>query len=275
MTDKKKLAEHFVIRDEMAKFLWPTVTPLSCAALDDRGFALGTGNYVLIDGDFAIITNEHVIVEAESRHIGHLPGPSDDYVGCGPKFITDPWPIDLAIAQVGGKGPSADRRAITEDEFCTRFAPADDELLFFLGFPGSTATRREPVTQSNIRYSWFGKLESVGVPILTTVALVDAATLQAFDADRHVAIHFPTRAQRSPDAPEVKLPNPKGMSGSFLWDTRFRACQRSGTDWTPQQARICGLVWAAHEKPEVVVATKVEHLLPGLPAMLQALRQDR
>src|SRR5207244_4091418 len=81
----------------------------------------------------------------------------------------------------------------------------------------------------------------------------------AFDSDKHVAIHYPARAHRNADGPEVEVPNAKGMSGSLLWDTKFVATTSAGRNWTPELAKVCGLVWAAHPRPEVIVATKIEH----------------
>lgn len=261
----------FEIRDRMAQFVWPIATPLTCSKTDKRGFALGTGNYARIQERTVIVTNSHVIEEAEGGHIGHLPGPSDEYVGCGPNFLTSPWPIDLGIAEIGGIGPSSERGVLREDQLCERFSPVDGELLFFLGFPGSTAQRHEAVTELNTRYSWFGQLQTVGIPMLTTVANVGANDLPHFDPEKHHAVHFPSKAKKHLDGPEEDIPNPKGMSGSLLWDTRYLACKLAGEEWSPDRARVCGLVWAAHQKPEVIVATAIEHVVPELMGMVGEL----
>jgi hypothetical protein len=85
----------------------------------------------------------------------------------------------------------------------------------------------------------------------------------------HVALHYPARAIQNPEQTEADLPNPKGMSGSLLWDTRFVADTQRGQEWSPDHARVCGLIWAAHAKPEVVVATRIEHVRPNLLSFLR------
>jgi hypothetical protein len=50
------------------------------------------------------------------------------------------------------------------------------------------------------------------------------------------------------------------MSGSLLWDTKFVANRRKGAPWSASDARVCGLVWAALDHPEIVIATKIEHV---------------
>jgi hypothetical protein len=92
-----------------------------------------------------------------------------------------------------------------------------------------------------------------------------------FDSDKHVLVHFPSKAIQTPEEPLRALPNPKGMSGSLLWDTKFVASLSSGNAWSPNKAEVCGLLWGAHEKPEVTVATKIEHVRATL---LHFLREE-
>jgi hypothetical protein len=58
----------------------------------------------------------------------------------------------------------------------------------------------------------------------------------------------------------VDLPSPKGISGSLLWDTKFVSCYQRGIPWNPEFARVCGVIWATWQNPEVVIATKVQFL---------------
>lgn len=150
-----------------------------------------------------------------------------------------------------------------------KFAPVESELLFWLGFPGSTAKRHELVTEWNTRYSWFGHLETVGIPMLTQQVQLLMLGLPYFDAEKHVLLHYPSSAIRNTGQPREELPNPEGMSGSLLWDTRFVACTFAGQEWTVEKARVCGVIWAAHSKPEVIVATKIEYVRPSLLRFLR------
>lgn len=64
--------------------------------------------------------------------------------------------------------------------------------------------------------------------------------------------------------PAEELPNPQGMSGSLLWDTKFVASMSTGRKWNPELAMVCGLIWGAYRSPEAIVATKIEHLRSAL-----------
>ena len=252
------------VRDRMAAHVWPFVTPLSRSVSETRGLALGTGNYLLLRGSTYVLTNEHVIKKGAGAPMGHLPGPTDDYVACRDVFRSAGWPLDLALMRLGDEWRDATKSTIPATRLDESFSPVQRELLFWLGFPGSTATRHEPVTKHNIRYSWFGELESRGVPMLTQLFPNPPKELKGYDSGKHVVVHFPARAAQNVDGSEEELPNPQGMSGSLLWDTKFVASMSMGREWNPELAMVCALVWAAHPSPEVIVATKIEHLRSAL-----------
>ncbi len=253
------------VRDAMAKYLWPFVTPISRSETEGRGQAWGTGNYVQFRGAPYLLTAGHVIYEAEGAHMGHLPGPTNEYVALAHHIQVAGWPIDVALMHMWDEWTQAKRPALSGSLFDESFAPMDGEVLFFLGFPGSTATRHEPATDLNKRYTWFGQpLETIGVPMLTQVFRESIGSPLGFDPHHHVAVHFPARALRQAGVADADLPNPGGFSGSLLWDTKFVADTRAGLRWSPKKARVCGLIWAAYGRPEVVVATKIEHVRPDL-----------
>jgi hypothetical protein len=64
------------VRDAMARYVWPFVTPVSRSETEGRGQAWGTGNYIQLRGAPYLLTAGHVIYEAEGAHLGHLPGPT-------------------------------------------------------------------------------------------------------------------------------------------------------------------------------------------------------
>jgi len=260
-----------VVKNEMATRVWPVVTPISLSADLNRGWAHGTGSYLSLRGEPYLLTNEHVVAEAVGFHLAHLPGPTNDYCLCNTTILTDAWPIDVALTRLPKAPGGLGREVLPASIFDRSFAPVEGELLFWLGFPGSKASRHEPITEANIHYSWFGKpLEVSGVPMLTQL-FPATPVLLGFDPEKHVVLHYPSFAQSSAGGPLIDVPNPKGMSGSLLWDTKFVARTTAGNEWTSSDAKVCGLVWAAHSKPEVVVATKIEFILP---ALVQFLREE-
>lgn len=58
-----------------------------------------------------------------------------------------------------------------------------------------------------------------------------------------------------------------GMSGSLVWNTRYREVTEKGAQWTPADLRVTGLVWAHTSKAGGFVATPVQHLLEFLRAL--------
>lgn len=255
--------------DEMAVHVHRFVTPISLSFGAGRGQALGTGAYLALGQVPYLLTNEHVVTEGEYGELAHLPGPTDDYIRCPSGRKTEGWPIDLALVRLDCPPSVASRGQISAEMLDSSFAPAECELLFWLGFPGSTAKRHEPLTEANTRYSWFGYLETPGIPMLTQQFPFPTEDLPYFDPLRHTALHYPSEASRTSGKPLAPLPNAKGMSGSLLWDTKFVACTTAGEDWSADKGRVCGVIWAAHPDPEVVIATKIEYVRETLLRFLR------
>jgi len=246
-----------------------SLTPLSLSFSDGKGEALATGSYLELGATIYLVTNDHVFHEATGGHLGHLPKGRGEFVGV-PSAIALPWPVELALAPVDAHGPNAPRDALLPEFLDTSYGPAQGELLFFVGYPGSKALRREGLTEANRHQSWFGELRIPGIPMVTqAVEGTYQDGSENFDPTYHVAIQFPEKAQRADTLLEEPLPNPKGMSGSLLWDTKFVAAAKVGRPWDPDFARVCGIVWGAREKPDVLFATKVEHIRSALVGILQ------
>lgn len=146
------------VTDEMAKYVSKVVTPISLSDDLVRGQALATGNYMKFRGVPYLLTNEHVVDQAAGQHLAHLPGPTDDYILCNNPIQTIDWPADIALLRLVVEPNGYTPEVVPASRLDTRFSPADSELLFWLGFPGSTAARHEPITELKIRRTWFGSL---------------------------------------------------------------------------------------------------------------------
>jgi hypothetical protein len=79
----------------MATHVFPFTTPISHTTDGLTGTACGTGNYVEWNGNSFLLTNAHVAAHAQNGQLAHLPGPTDDYVGCDNDFIAWPEPFDI------------------------------------------------------------------------------------------------------------------------------------------------------------------------------------
>lgn len=257
------------VRDEVAEYAYRAATPLSLSEDLEHASALGTGNYVKFGSTSYLLTNEHVASKVPEAHLAHLPGPSDDYVACNNPIQAVGWPIDVALMRLDIEPHGNGRETVPVSRLDRVYSPVQNELMFWLGFPGSKASRHEAITERNIRHTWFGQLETPACPILVQEAPIPTTDVRGFDAEKHVALHYPSAAIRRAGAVPEDTPNPGGMSGSFLWDTKFLACAATQKTWSVEEARVCGVVWGAHEKPEIVVATKIEHVLPLLVLFLR------
>ncbi len=258
------------VRNAMASLVAICVTPIGYSESLDRGIAWATGNYVQFHGVPYLLTNEHVFDEAVGGHLSHFPGSTEYYVLLNSTVLADPWPVDVALTRVElGRG-GAEKEPVPASFFDERYQPVTSELLLWIGFPGSEARRNELVTDFNRHCTWFGTpLDPPGFPMLMQQVPSSPSNLRAYDAEKHIIIHYPAKALKYPGEAAVDVPNPKGMSGSLLWDTKFVARTTSGQQWTADDARVCGVIWAAHDKPEVVVATKIEYIRPSLVHFLR------
>jgi Protein of unknown function (DUF2934) len=260
------------VLDRMVQHVGDFVTPISLATDEDRGIAWGTGNYVQLGKHVALMTNAHIYEDAHGEPLCHLPGPTNQYVHCCHHFQIAGLPLDLAIMRLGQECKDSNKAMVPAWQLGERFEPADSELLFLLGFPGSTAMRLETVTEYNVRRVWFGEpISNLAVPVLTQVYPDRIPDCDWFNSTYEVAVRFPAKARKTPGGPDEDLPNPRGTSGSLLWDTKFVASIRSGQDWHPEDARVCGLIRGQQTNPDIRIVTKIEHIRPKL---LRFLREE-
>ncbi len=261
MTQAKWVEFCTAVCDRMTTFVAPSVTPISRSKDMKHGLAWGTGSYLrLPSGTSAILTNDHVARQVESEHLSHLPVPNSHFEVL-PEFRAMPEPEDLAVCPIPMARLGNDRRLLSMACFDSVFSPVNKELLFLLGFPGTKAFRHDAITQQNTRYSWFGQLQNVGMPMVTQQVPAWPKTLSGrFDAKYHAIVHYPSFSRRICKERKVGLPNPAGLSGTLLWDTKAVANNARGQPWNPSKARVCGILWATWDNPEILVATRVEFL---------------
>lgn len=257
-----------MVRDAMAQHVQHFVTPISTSKISGRGAAAGTGAYIRLRQSVYLLTCAHVIEGYGDILFGHLPGPTDDYVQLTGGFKGAGWPIDMVVTNLGNAWATPVIPASLLNE---SYAPVDNELLFFMGFPGSTALHREDPTLS-MRYSWFGgPLVTPGTPMLTQAFRTTPANLLGYDYELHTAIHYPALAQRHAGELPVDTFNAKGLSGGLVWDTKYVATTRTGGEWAPEHAMVCGLVIGWSSRDEAIYVSKIEN---WKPLLLQCLREE-
>lgn len=253
----------FETKERMKLFVQPFVTPITRSDSPDYGWAWGSGTYAWVEsarGAF-LFTNEHVAAVAEGETLSHLPRPGAEYEAIAVPFNAWREPIEFACAPVDLSRLSDERDCLDPDQFDATFDPVPHELLFFIGFPGTTLGRWDPMSEGRVLYSWGNELSIAGFPVVCQAIHdpVDSPP-ERYDRAYHVLIHYPAAARQAPEGPEIELRNPRGISGSLLWDTKRVACLSAGVNWQPEFARVCGIIWAAGEQSPFLIATRIEHL---------------
>lgn len=260
----------FVV-NEMAKHVPKFTTPISLSHEHGRGEGWGTGNYFKFCDHPFLLTNQHVLQHEKGSTLAHLPGPTDDYVALNGTRKTWALPLDIGIERLTVTPCGPNRELLTTSVLDQNFCPQEGEILFWFGYQGTLAKRHDVITDAKVRYNWFdGPLVMPGLPMASQQDSGLHVDVAMFDSAKHVMVHYPSSAKRAPGAIEEDLPNPKGMSGSLLWDTKYLSCHSLGEPWDATKARVCGVLWAAHDDPEVVVATKIEHIRTVLRQHLNA-----
>lgn len=252
---KKQMVEH------AAQFF----TPISMSEEFGSGVAWGSGGYLKNIGKTYLVTASHVFTDlSENSLLGHLPASNGDYIA-----VTEPpelarWPVDAAAVRVPPISDDSGMAALPIERVADQYSAVESELLFWIGSPGYRLERHDPIIQNKRRHTLFGELNTSSFPVLTQALQGGNPTHQSFDPVRHVAIHYPSHAKREPNDSPIALPNAKGMSGSLLWNTKFVEMYQEGKEWSPEDAVVCGVIWAVLDAPEVVVATRIEFVRAGL-----------
>ena len=255
----------------MREMVRPFAAPISVSPSLDHGEAWGTGSYVVVGGQTYLLTNHHVYADVPPGwKLHHLPGPTDDYlpIECVPQ--RKGWPVDACALSVD-QTPVGDLAAISLSLFDSSFDALAGELLFWTGYPGTTALRNVRPTDGQVRKTRFEQpLHTVRHSMLSQAHQDWDGSHKDFDAKFHVAVHYPAEAQQEFGGCLVASLNAKGMSGSLLWDTKSLLAEQQNKPWQPENARVCGLIWAAIKHPEVVFATKIEHVRNALPLVFDS-----
>ena len=239
------------VTKEMTKFTQPFVTPLGSQSADDV-WLVGTGSYVMLREQRAIVTCEHV---ARQQPINYRFFGNDAVFEHQSPWCMDPHPIDAGLAIISDSAWHAVTHSAQEipiERFAQRHRSLDQaELLFFRGYAGVNAHYAFGIHQTN--GSGYCSQE-----------VKDSGDAQIFEM-----LWEPKRTQfttnTTPDArTEMKFDDPHGFSGSLVWNTRFLEVQAVGRQWTPEEAVVTGLLRRFDPATKTLLVWRVEHLLAWL-----------
>jgi hypothetical protein len=268
LTPEEQTACEHILR-EMTAHIDRFITPISEILDDEHGRAAGSGTYLQINNTTYLLTNEHVAVKMLNRGIAHLPRRDDLYRRIVQPMTVINFPVDLAVSRVGSESwEGATQFPLSVDRLDESYSPVDGELLFVCGYPGYA---RPAIAEGEIRYpreTRFGLLSTPAVPILTYPVRDVSRFPDGLDETLHATVHYHGVAHR-PGEGMREVPDPRGFSGSLLWDTKFGAT--NADNWTPAMSKVCGLIHRWDSDHEVLIVTKVEFVRATL---LAAVRRE-
>jgi hypothetical protein len=136
--------------------------------------------------------------------------------------------------------------------------PSRGEYLYLQGFPGDDAKVAFGVHHQ--RSTGVITHECAYDPIL------DDESPKVIDG-YHICLSSSPASASVIEGPNTSLPRTRGMSGSFLWNTRYKEMTDQGRQWSPQDARITALVWGDSTKARMLIATPIEFVRSFLNAL--------
>jgi hypothetical protein len=232
---------------------YPFITPICKQAIARIGELLGTGTFVELRGRPYILTCEHVVRQGVGFRLSHFIGGGRFTSSIDFPFMAAPSPIDAAIARVNPEvSVGGDREVLPASSLDRTFSPVEGELMFVNGY----SCALEAFDADTLR--------AHATPL--TVDLIDLPLGDDLDPAKHIAVRYPVAACQ-PGGQTGFLPEPFGLSGSALWDTKYVA---AGTDdWIPGNAKVVGLIFGYRSDPSVFArktCTKLPHALQTIDA---------
>ena len=201
------------VTHQMSTYVSNFVTPLSMSQEHGSGVAWGSGTYVQGSDQVWVLTAGHVVMDVPAQgRLAHLPVPDGQYNAAFGSPEVKGGAEDVAALPLYPDPdflpPSA--RILPQSAIGQRFNADEEELLFWIGFPGYAVERDGLPTQASARVSMYGQLSTPWKPMLMQ-AIKDMAAVRhpAFDSAKHVAVHYPDRGTRASDGQEVALQHPK------------------------------------------------------------------
>jgi hypothetical protein len=207
------------------------------------GEVVGSGAFLELRGQPYLLTNEHVARWRTQFRLAHFLNEGALAAAVVHPFRCVTEPEDVAVARIDADLLAhSTKRGVPATRIDQAFSAAEGEIVFIHGYPG---------VQS--RFSALNQ----GVLARTCPYSTDLNTLpQGFDPNMHFAITYPTQGVQDFSGREAVLPNPSGMSGSLVWDTKY--VSMDGRGWDPTRAKVCGLIWAWDINNHRLIGTKID-----------------
>jgi hypothetical protein len=194
-------------------------TPISISLNDDRtGKHLGTGSFHDLAGIKLLLSCEHVLTARSKSRLAHRLLGFDRYILIDGPGGSAPAPIDAAVAlipQAVWDGPQHRSQAVPLNRVAVVHDPVPSELFFVHGFA---------FENSQFIYD---ELRTDGTAYLCS------ETPLPENPQLNLQFHFALEYRKDVATRafgDRGLPNPRGMSGSLVWNTRFVECALAKKD---------------------------------------------
>lgn len=233
---------------DMTGFLRPYRTPVF-KDFGDHGAGWGSGAYLELAGKIFILTNKHVACARNAgRNLCYQLDQQEDILSVVGNHVELPAPFDLALLPVNElkwRDQSNGSSAIKLDQIALAHSPVETEILTFSGFAGG-----------NVGFH-FGTLASMATCYTSReIVLPDDSR---FSSRYHFGLDY--RPDLATDViGKEGLPLPPGLSGSIVWNTGFVEARMQSVQWTPELARVTGVIWGWPSENACLVATRAEYL---------------
>ena len=215
----------------------------------DHGEPHGSGSFLKLGERMFVLTNEHVVRARRSgARLGIRFDGQDDLICLMGNHIELPWPWDLALIPVSDDAWTVREHtalAITVDQILPVHAAAPTEVFAVAGFAGERT------------HFWFGEMQFGATTSLARE--VELADHPEIDQRFHFGMAY-LPGQATSVVGNLGLPDPHGMSGSAVWNTRFVEARLSGQEWSVDLPAVAGVIFGWPSGQGAIAATRAEHL---------------
>lgn len=248
---REKFKRAMAVYDALKETTRLSLVSIAGIVSEDEGTFQGTGTIVELKGQILLVTAEHVVSQIETagyKGVAFSNGNAKSYARA-PYPFTKSRDLDVAFVRIPRpEQPDSDRVPCPEHLIATSAAGVENDLLFIRGFPG--------------KFSRFFKI-SQGIVSETLPFGSGPGTPKwpHFDPSVHFAIDYDPKNNEASDGSFADLPDPHGLSGAVVWNTRKAELREK---WTPNDARIAGIVQRWDQDGQCLIATKIEKIFPFL-----------
>lgn len=234
------------VTEMMRCYTRPFATPLF-----DRNKLVGSGNYVKKNDHWFIVTCEHVAKVGQFLDYKFY-GLDKEFRNHG-EWEMEPPVVDLAVAPLlyeqWHEIAHHHAQAVPYERFASEHTTFDkSEIMFFRGYAGENSSSLGGLNEA--RASAYNSQEIVGSRTATHFDMF-------WDLEKTQYTNETTEEERS----KVKFENPRGISGSLVWNTRYREVTEGlKKRWTPDDAVVTGMAQRWDEATKSIIVYRVEHV---------------